>query len=59
MTTKEQILGEIEKLPPEWLDEVLAFVRALQFRSEAKGNLPTFDLGGQFDQADIRHLAHE
>lgn len=36
MTTKEQIIQEIEQVPEPLLEEVLEFVRFLKVRSEAR-----------------------
>ncbi|NLI74907.1 MAG: hypothetical protein GX442_00535 [Candidatus Riflebacteria bacterium] len=59
MTTRDQVLKEIDKLPADHLREVLDFIRAIRRRIKAQQKVPTHDLGGQFDRSDLRKLANE
>ena len=59
MTTKERLLSEIDRLPPDILGEVLAFIKNLKSRLAEKRKIPTFRLKGQFDDVDLRKRAYE
>ena len=59
MTTKERLLTEIDKLPPDILGEVLKFIKNLRGKLTCKKKIPSFKLKGQFDDMDIRKRAYE
>lgn len=59
MTTKEKLLTEIDKLPPDILGEVLIFIKTLKGKLPGKKKIPSFKLKGQFDDVDIRKRANE
>ena len=59
MTTKERLLSEIDKLPPDILGEVLKYIKDLKGKLTGKKKIPSFKLKGQFDDIDIRKRAYE
>jgi len=59
MTAKQEIIYEIDSLPPDLLNEILAFIKSVKKRVMSKKKIPTFDLGGQCDKMDIRKKAYE
>ncbi|MFZ2956456.1 MAG: hypothetical protein WA705_06170 [Candidatus Ozemobacteraceae bacterium] len=59
MTTKDRLLSEIDKLPPDILGEVLKFIKDLKGKVLGKKKVPSFKLKGQFDDIDIRKRAYE
>lgn len=59
MTTKDRLIIEINKLPAEFLEEVLAFIKRMKKETKKGKNIPTMKLKGQFDDVDIRKKAYE
>lgn len=62
--TKEDIIDELEQLPPESLSELRAFIEFLRFKSE-QGPMKPIQLGGLWKdlppvtEADIAEARHE
>ena len=59
MTTREKLLTEIDRLPPDILGEVLKFIKSLKSNLSKAKRIPTAKLKGQFDNVDIRKRAYE
>ena len=59
MTTKERLLTEIDKLPPDILGEVLKFIKDLKGKLSRGKKIPSLRLRGQFDDVDVRKRAYE
>lgn len=60
MSTKEKIHQELEKLSEQDLEKVSQFINNLKSKKEKRTqHLKTFNLGGKFDNIDIRKEAYE
>jgi len=61
MITKEKLKKEIDKLPSGKYDEAYKLLSLLKDKKKVSKNikLKTVDLGGYFDNKDIRKLAYE
>jgi len=59
MNTKEKIKEKIDQLPEEKLQEIDAYLDRLLKGKKRTDGLPTFNLGGKFDNMDIRKEAYE
>ena len=60
MSTKEKIQLELEKLSEQDLEKVSQFINELKNKKGKRTqHLKTFNLGGKFDNIDIRKEAYE
>ena len=60
MSTKEKIQQELEKLSEQDLEKVSQLINELKSKKGRRTqHLKTFNLGGKFDNIDIRKEAYE
>jgi len=59
MTTKEKLLKVIDNLPDEKIKEVYKLLNSIKVNKKNVKSLKTFDLGGKYDNVDIRKFAYE
>ncbi len=61
MTTKEQLILDLEKLPPDLIEEVYKFVQMIRTKiTKKKRPLTPIHLKGRFDElGEIRKKAYE
>jgi hypothetical protein len=59
MTTKENLLKVINNLPDEKIKEAYKLLNSLKVNKKNVKSLKTFNLGGKYDNIDIRKVAYE
>ena len=59
MITKEKIKKEIDKMPNELIEKVYRYISGLKSKKPKKKKLHTYNLRGQFDNANVRERAYE
>lgn len=59
MTTKEKLLKVIDNLPDEKIKEVYKLLNSIKGNKKNVKRLKTFNLGGKYDNIDIRKAAYE
>jgi hypothetical protein len=59
MTTKEKLLKAIDNLPDEKIKEVYKLLNSLKVNKKDVKRLKTFNLGGKFDNMNVRKAAYE
>jgi hypothetical protein len=58
MTTKEKKLKLIDNLPDEKIKEVYKLLNSIKVKKKNVKRLKTLNLGGKFDNMDIRKTAY-
>ncbi len=60
MNTKERIKQSLDTLSKEDLEKVDQLVEGLKSKQGRRtGSLKTYDLGGKYDQVNLRDIAYE
>ena len=59
MTTKEKLLKVIDCLPDEKIKEIYKLLNSIKENKKNVKSLKTFNLGGKYDNIDIRKAAYE
>ena len=57
--SKDSIKEEVDKLPDSVLERLHKFIRTLAKKEQKAMKLKSLNLGGHFDDADIRSAAYE